>query len=138
MVDVVTSILILAAIGTGLLVGYLVGRAVTSRSKELEFAPRLREARQDSVEKSRSTLTGQFLEKLAPHFLDFPFDPTEVRFIGMPVDYVVFQGLSSGIVERIVFLEVKSGKSDLSSDQRRVRAAVEAKQVDWKVYRPPG
>jgi len=137
MVDVVTGLLILAAVAVGLLVGYLVGNAVTSKSKELQFAPRLKEARQDSVEKSRSSLTGQFLEKLAPHFRDFPFDPTEVRFIGTPIDYLVFQGLSSGTVERIVFLEVKSGKSSLTSDQRRVRDAVEAKKVDWHVYRAP-
>lgn len=136
--DVVTLILAILAIAFGLAIGFVAGRAVTRRTMELDFRDREREIRQDSVDRSRATLSGQFLEKLAPHLPDFPYDPTDVRFLGTPVDYVVFDGLAVGELQEIVFLEVKSGRSTLRSSQRRVRDAVEAGAIRWDVYRVPG
>lgn len=137
MVDLLTLGLTLGAVVIGVVIGFLVGRALTARSLELEYRDREREARDDSVRRSRSTLSGQFLEKLAPHFPDFPYEPTDLRFLGTPVDYVVFSGLSAGEVDEIVFLEVKSGGSGLTSKERRVRDAVEAGAVRWDVYHVP-
>ncbi len=137
MVDLLTLALTLAAVVVGVVIGFLVGRALTERSLELEYREREREARRDSVDRSRASLSGQFLEKLAPHFPDFPYEPTDLRFLGTPVDYVVFDGLSEGEVDEIVFLEVKSGASGLTTKERRVRDAVEAGAVRWDVYRVP-
>ena len=135
--DALTLVLAVLAIAFGLAVGFLAGRAITRRVLELEFRDREREIRQDSVHRSRSTLSGQFLEKLAPHLPDFPYDPTDVRFLGTPVDYVVFDGLAEGDLQEIVFLEVKSGRSHLRSSQRRVRDAVDAGAIRWDEYRVP-
>lgn len=137
MVDLLLLALVLGAAGVCLLVGYLVGRALTWRSMELEFADREEAAREDARKRSRSTLSGRFLEQLAPHFPDFPYDPTDLRFLGTPVDYVVFDGMGEGTVDEVVFLEVKSGGSQLSSVQRRLREAVEAGAVRWETYRIP-
>lgn len=137
MVDLLTLVLALVAVAFGLAVGFYAGRLVTQRTLELDFREREREARRDSVERSRSTLSGQVLEKLAPHFPDFPYDPTDLRFIGTPVDYLVFDGLGEGDVQEIIFLEVKSGRSGLTTRERRVRDAVEAGAVRWDVYRIP-
>ncbi len=137
MVDLLTLVLALVAVAFGLGIGFYVGRLMTQRTLELEFREREREARKDSVDRSRSTLSGQVLEKLAPHFPEFPYDPTDLRFIGTPVDYVVFDGLGEGEVREVVFLEVKSGRSNLTSRERRVRDAVEAGAVRWDVYRVP-
>jgi predicted Holliday junction resolvase-like endonuclease len=62
-----------------------------------------------------------------------------VRFLGGPVDLVVFDGLKEGEVDRIVFLKVKSGDAGLTMRERSVRAAVEAGAVEWaelRVARP--
>ncbi len=137
MADLLTLGVVLAAVVVGLAIGFLVGRALTRRSLELVYREREREARRDSVDRSRASLSGQFLEKLAPHFPDVPYEPTDLRFLGTPVDYVVFNGLSEGEVDEIVFLEVKSGASNLTTKERRVRDAVEAGAVRWDVYRVP-
>ncbi len=137
MVDLLTLGLALAAVVLGVVIGFLAGRALTARSLEFAYLAREREARDDSVRRSRSSLSGQFLEKLAPHFPDFPYEPTDLRFLGTPVDYVVFSGLSEGEVDEIVFLEVKSGASGLTTKERRVRDAVEAGAVRWDVYHVP-
>ena len=135
--DLVTLALTLLAIAFGLAIGFVAGRALTRRTMELDFRDRERDIRKDSVDRSRATLSGQFLEKLAPHLPDFPYDPTDVRFLGTPIDYVVFDGLAEGEVQEIVFLEVKSGRSTLNSRERRVRDAVEAGAIRWDVYRVP-
>ena len=42
---------------------------------------------------------------------DFRYDPGDSRFLGSPVDFVVFAGLwEADEVEQIVFVEVKTGK----------------------------
>lgn len=101
----------------------------------LENEAAIEEARKTSVEASRKTLTGHMTERLAPHMPSFPYDPTEIRFLGSPVDYVVFRGLAAGRVEEIIFLEVKSGRGQLSTRERSVRATLESAKVSWDLYR---
>ena len=135
MVDVSLIVVILVAVAVSLFVGFLVGRTLTTKTKEMETLVRVEEARAESVKQSRSTLTGKFIEQLAPFLPNFPYDPTEVRFIGSPVDCLVFRGTSRDECDEVVFLEIKAGKGGLSTVQRRVRDAVQEGLVQWKEYR---
>jgi len=87
--------------------------------------------REDAVRRSQSVTIGKVYEQLVPHFPDFEFNPKDARFIGSPVDFVVFDGLSEGHIRSVVFVEVKTGRSDLSERERRVRDAVKARRVEW-------
>ena len=87
----------------------------------------------DHLRRSRQTLGGKFAEQLAPYFTEFNYDPTEARFLGSPIDFVVFPGIATGEPQAIVFVEVKSGKSQLDRGQRMLRKIVE--QVDSKNIR---
>ena len=49
-------------------------------------------ARKDSVERARSSLKGQIAEQMAPLLPGFPYRPADARFLGDPIDYVVFDG----------------------------------------------
>lgn len=146
MPDAPTILLWLAILLLGAVGGLALGRRMAPAEQERRHAQErerllreqgaaIEEARRVSVQQSRRTLTGQVAEKVAPHLPDFPYDPTELRFLGTPVDYVVFRGLSTGRVEEVVFLEVKSGRSTLSTRERGVRDAVQAGRVRWDVYR---
>jgi predicted Holliday junction resolvase-like endonuclease len=97
-----------------------------------------RDIRRDSVARSRATISGQVHEQLLPYFPDFPFDPKDVRFLGSPVDLVVFDGLSAGALQRIVLVEVKTGGSALTGRERQVRDAVREGLVSWLELRRPG
>ena len=68
---------------------------------------------------------GRFAEQLAPYFDEFNYDPTEARFLGSPIDFVVFPGIATGEPRGIVFVEVKTGKAQLDSGQRKLRDIVE-------------
>jgi len=90
-----------------------------------------RRVRKDAIQRSLAVTAGKVYEQLVPYLPNFPFDPKDVRFLGSPVDFVVFDGLSAGDVTRIVFVEVKTGDAALSSRERRIRDAVQASRVEW-------
>jgi predicted Holliday junction resolvase-like endonuclease len=50
------------------------------------------EIRKDSVNRSRSTLKGKIAEQMAPILPEFAYNPADARFIGSPVDFVIFDG----------------------------------------------
>ena len=93
--------------------------------------------REDSLLRSRAVLHGRASEQLAPITTQFPFDPADARFIGSPVDFVVFDGcreVRAGVrrtLRRIVLVDVKTGTSSLSTVQRRVRDCVEEGRYSW-------
>jgi predicted Holliday junction resolvase-like endonuclease len=94
-----------------------------------------RAVRQDAVQRSLAVTAGKVYEQLLPYLPDFPFNPKDVRFLGSPVDFVVFDGLSDGEVSRVVFVEVKTGAAELSTRERWVRDAVRERHVEWHELR---
>ena len=67
---------------------------------------------------------------------DFPCNPSDVRFVGKPIDFVGFPGMTeSGKVNEVLFIEVKTGGSELSDIERQIRTAIEKKKVRYVEYR---
>jgi predicted Holliday junction resolvase-like endonuclease len=77
---------------------------------------------------------------MVPFFPDFKYDPTEVRFIGSPIDMIVFPGLAKGDPQEVVILEVKTGKNQqLTPPQKKIRELIENGMVRWdEVHREDG
>jgi predicted Holliday junction resolvase-like endonuclease len=91
--------------------------------------------RADAIRRSSAVVSGKVSEHLAPYMGAFPYNPKDVRFLGTPVDLLVFDGMSEDDLREIVFLEIKSGGSTLTTRERRVRDAVLARRVSWKEFR---
>jgi len=97
--------------------------------------------RENAVQRSLAVTAGKVHEQLVPYLPEFGFNPKDARFLGSPVDLVVFDGLSAGEVHRVVFLEVKTGGGALTERERQVRRVIEAREVAWvelRVARGPG
>ncbi len=101
----------------------------------LELPAMLREARKDAVTRSTAVTRGQAFEHLAPFTDDFGYHPRDARFLGSPIDFIVFDGLGEADVREIVFVEVKTGRSRLSARERAVRQAVLDGRVTWRELR---
>jgi predicted Holliday junction resolvase-like endonuclease len=123
----INLILFLGIVFVASVVAYFFGRLV--RSGEIKSH------RADAISRSRAVLSGQFSEQLAPVLPGFLHNPNEVRFIGKPIDFVSFKGLDSRKIDEVVFVEVKSGDSKLSSIERSLKEAVEDGRVRWEEYR---
>ncbi len=113
--------------------GYKRGITFTDRA----WQERVPEIREDARSRSRAVLGGKFSENLAAYLPDFPFSPTECRFLGAPVDLVVFDGLDAQELQQIVFVEVKSGQSGLTKSETQIKQAVLDGRVQWYEYRVP-
>src|SRR3989338_6814800 len=117
-----------------LFIGYLIGRYITQKNLE-EKIPDIRE---DAIKHSRAVLSGQFSEQIAPYLPDFPFKPTEARFIGKPIDFVVFRGMDGKKIDEVVFVEVKSGQGALNNAEKSLKSAIQNKNISWHEYKVPG
>ncbi len=116
-----------------LYIGYLIGKYVAQKQLK-EKIPGIRE---DAIKQSRAVLSGQFSEQIAPYLPDFPYKPTEARFIGKPIDFVVFEGMDEKQIDKVVFVEVKSGQSKLSKVEKTLKSAIENKKISWHEYKVP-
>jgi len=91
--------------------------------------------RLDAVQRSQAITKGKVTEHIVPYLPGFDFDPKDIRFLGTPIDLIAFKGLNASTedVQEIVFIEIKTGRSALSSRERAVRKAVEEKRVAWRI-----
>jgi predicted Holliday junction resolvase-like endonuclease len=94
-------------------------------------------AREDAARRSRSVRGGKAAEQLTPLVPGFcrRFDPGDARFLGAPIDYVVFDGISSGTLREVVLVEVKTGSSGLTPNEREVESAVRHGRVSFEIIR---
>lgn len=90
-----------------------------------------KEIRKDAIDKSQSVTMGKMTEHMVPYLPGFGFNPSDARFIGSPIDLVVFDGLGNDEVKKIVFVEIKTGTSTLSTRERLVRDAILEKRIEW-------
>jgi predicted Holliday junction resolvase-like endonuclease len=92
--------------------------------------------RQDAILKSQAFTLGKVTEHFIPYLPDFVYNPKDARFLGSPIDFIVFDGLSDGEVKDVILIEVKTGNSALSTRERRIRDAVQCGRVRWEELRP--
>lgn len=105
---------------------------------KLDHVKELKKASEDALTKSRAVMRGQATEHLAPYILK-DTNPKDYRFMGNPVDYILFDGLSdvldgeSDSIKSITFVDIKTGKSNLTKSQRRIRDAIASNLIKFEV-----
>jgi len=102
---------------------------------EKKFIESVKGFRKDAVLRSRSSIMGKLWEHVAPYLPKFNYHPSDMKFIGAPIDYIVFKGMNDKDINEVIFLEVKSGKSALNTQERKLKKVIEAKKVRWEEFR---
>lgn len=118
-----------------IIIAFLLGRLIGKLTSEKSFKQRLLDARKDATNRSRSIMQGQISEQLAPFMPGFPFDAADARFIGKPVDLIVFKGLKDKQIEELIFVEVKTASSKLSKNEKDLKNVIQNKKVKWYEFR---
>jgi predicted Holliday junction resolvase-like endonuclease len=93
-------------------------KALEEIHKELIFSHR-----------SQKVKHGKSFEQLFPFMNSYPYNHSNFRFIGSPIDGLSFEE------DAIVFLEFKTGKSRLSNKQKKIKKMIKSKKVKWKEIR---
>lgn len=108
---------------------------------ELDLKNREKWARRDNSKRAGPIISGKVAEHLAAYLPGWPrsLNPHDARWIGAPVDYVVFGGLKEAAeVLNLAILDVKAGNSQLNAHQRWIRDAINNDRVEvtWREIRP--
>lgn len=82
-----------------------------------------------SQKKSSEVRLGRIGENMAPFFESWKYDPNNFRFLGSPIDGISFNE------DEIVFIEIKTGRSRLSSNQSNVKKLIENCSVRFETFR---
>lgn len=85
----------------------------------------------ESKTKSTEVRTGQIAEQFAPYLKDFPYDAKDVRFLGSPIDMIVFDFKG----DQVVLIEFKTGESKESPRQRQIREMIKNGRCIYQVIR---
>ena len=108
-------------------------------SAEKKFMELKEKLRKEILDKSRAGIKGRIGEQIVPFIKQFKYNPSDARFIGSPIDYVIFNGYTElkdnkkGNSITVVFVEVKTGqKASLTYLQRKIKRAIEEKNVKWE------
>lgn len=130
---------------TGLFVLYVIVSLFLFRAKlislKADYENSLKSERADAVKKSKQVIRGQVSEQMIPIFPDFPYDVSECKFFGNPVDFIVFKGM--GEVSRgeenaeieVIIAEVKTGHAQPTKIQRAIKAAVKEGRFKFQTWR---
>ena len=109
---------------------------------ELEHQQALAQAQKRRVHTSRAVLKGKMAEQFAPILPEFQYLPSDAKFLGDPVDYVVFDGYTDfrdgdGDAEdiEVILLDIKSGGARLSKGQQAIAQAVREGRVRFETLR---
>ena len=78
---------------------------------------------------SQSVKYGKLTEQWIPFSKDFPFSQEKFRFLGNPIDGLVFEE------NKIVFCEFKTASSQLNENQKKIRDLVQNKNVEWLEFK---
>ena len=109
---------------------------------ELEHQQSLIAAQKRSVNTSRAVLKGKMAEQLAPIMPEFQYLPSDAKFLGDPVDYVVFDGYTDfrdgeGAAEdiEVILIDIKSGGARLTKGQQAIARSIQEGRVRFETVR---
>ncbi len=111
---------------------------LASLRADLRWQKNLVRLRKEIADQQRAGIKGKVSETFAPFLEGFPFKPSECKFLGDPIDYVVFEGLDERDIKGVHFVEVKQGTSQLSKHQKQIRDLIDSldsKDVTFEEFR---
>lgn len=79
--------------------------------------------------RSSEVRLGKTVENIAPFFTEYPYDPSNFRFLGSPIDGISFND------DEVVFVEVKTGQARLSKSQNKIKELVKEGKVKFMTFR---
>jgi predicted Holliday junction resolvase-like endonuclease len=123
--------LILLWIFIGWLIGYLITRSIFSDT----LSRTIKVERRDAIKQSKAVSLGHLSEQLAPVLPNFPYQIKDMVFIGKGFDYLVLDWLSEGNLRKIIFLEIKTGRSMQNANERLIQQVINTKLVSYEIMR---
>jgi predicted Holliday junction resolvase-like endonuclease len=102
------------------------------KSRRAELRKRKELAGVRAIATTEAVSVGKMVEHLVPILKGFEFEPADCRTLFEPIDLLVFNGLSVSKVDLLAFMEIKTGRAQLNSHQRKIRDAIRSNRVFYE------
>ncbi len=136
-----------AGILAGLVVVVVLVRSTARAQIDAELtrwrSQELYSVRREALDRARPEVQRRVGSTIASWTHSFPFRQEDARFIGHPIDYVVFEGYSEvrarreDAITRVTFVRARSDGS-VDPDAELVRQCVAAGRVEWRTLEVGG
>lgn len=98
-----------------------------------ELQKRQISADQGAEKKAIEVGIGKIIEKVLPAYKSFNIPLSDCRFLSEPIDMIIFDGASNMKINKITFMDIKTGNASLNKHQRQVRDAIKDHNVRCKL-----
>ena len=116
--------------------------SMVEKEFRMTWAEQESSVRRDAADRSRYVIKGKIAEHMVPMVPDvFKHNPSDARFIGAPIDYLIFDGYTAvkeGESDEDIFVvlaDIKTGNATLNRTERKIKEAVEKGRVRWETIR---
>lgn len=112
-------------------------RAISDETKKFQvtYEDLMQRIKKGAPRTSLAVNVGKICEKVAPAMNGFPHSIDDCRFMAEPIDYLIFRGvMAGGKVNRLIFMDIKTGNARLNKNQRLIKETVEKGRVELLVY----
>lgn len=107
----------------GIIGGLLIGVALVHTKAVRPLHLKIKKI--EGYKRSQSSIYGRITEQFAPFMKKYPFNPEKFRFLGEPIDGIQFED------DKIIFVEFKTRRGELSGKQKTIKQLIEANKVGW-------
>jgi predicted Holliday junction resolvase-like endonuclease len=102
------------------------------KARRADLRLRKKRAEEGAIVTTRAVRIGQMIEHIVPTFKGFEYNHIDCRPLFDPIDFIAFNGLSKSKVTSLTFMDIKTGKSGLNTNQRRIRDAIKDGRVFYE------
>lgn len=112
---------------------FLAGILVSALVLTIYFFSKIAKIRKTAIKQSKSVILWEVSEKILPMLPNFPYQSKDLVFLGKGVDYIVFDWLSEGNLRQIIFLEIKTWKSQLNKNEKMIQHYLASFPVKYEI-----
>ena len=121
--DIPLEIIIICLLIFSMLIIFILRKYYKNKINQLDNS--LTKIKSDKI--SQSTKYGQISEEFFPLEQSYPYESKNFKFLGNPIDGIQFND------DRIIIIEFKTNKSQLSQKQRHIRDLIINNKVDFEL-----
>lgn len=114
--------------------------ALNKANEEIEFIKSevpsiIVEERQKAIKSSQAVIKGKTTEQIVPFLPNFKYNPSNCRFLGSPIDFVIFDGMYEGKIREVIIMDVKTGNASLTQRQKDIQDCIKNGKISFEILK---
>ena len=91
--------------------------------------------RREAIERATRKHLPKLLSHMVPTFASSRLNPQDIKTIFHPIDFVIFDGLRQGKLDRILLMDRKSDNALQIGVQKAIEDTIKSHAIEWRTLR---